>query len=491
MQNRYKALSLTAALTTAFLCVGLFNSILTQALTPPCPATIPGCPGYKAPSSGDQQKHTTTTDNTTKTNTGSSSSTKKKTKSTPSTVTKQSTPVSTEYRLDIANFSAAEKALIKAGINPFNQPKMGPKHLTKEGKRLIYRKELEKNLKEALKDQEEIEVKDTDGNNRTINKDTKIIITLSLEEYRKVLGENSREVFVIGPSSDSDDDGLSDEFEFLNSTNNFKSDSDGDKISDSNEVFAGSDPRDENSKEILGSRLTIPDNSSVGSAPLITGIGKANSKFKLVATNAETGETIELGEVETDENGKFVLTAIGVPDGNKTGPDYIGVPDGNIGLPDGKYFVYTNEIPNSEESKHFTFLKVNKQTERNTPELEVKEVYPDRLLADIKYTENLVSKLIGKNLYKKYLGNFVITHFKKDAEKIQRIVGQTEAEYQVVILWRSAILHSMVIADASQGHFELNPPSKLAIGQHEIFLYAYDTEDNFVTNLFRTIFTKV
>jgi hypothetical protein len=60
----------------------------------------------------------------------------------------------------------------------------------------------------------------------------------------------------------------------------------------------------------------------------------------------------------------------------------------------------------------------------------------------------------------------------------------------VFVTWKSLVLNSVVLADASQGYFELDMPRALAEGDHEVVVYSYVKRKNIVTSITKLLFNK-
>ena len=60
----------------------------------------------------------------------------------------------------------------------------------------------------------------------------------------------------------------------------------------------------------------------------------------------------------------------------------------------------------------------------------------------------------------------------------------------VFVTWKSLVLNSVVLADASQGYFEVDMPRALAEGDHEVVVYSYVKRTNIVTSITKLLFNK-
>ncbi|MBI4231971.1 right-handed parallel beta-helix repeat-containing protein [Candidatus Peregrinibacteria bacterium] len=69
--------------------------------------------------------------------------------------------------------------------------------------------------------------------------------------------------------------------------------------------------------------------------------------------------------------------------------------------------------------------------------------------------------------------------------------GIAEPNAIIFVSWKSITKNSVVIADASQGYFEVEAPIGLEAGDHELVFYAYNPEEGFAANFSNIFFKKV
>jgi len=82
---------------------------------------------------------------------------------------------------------------------------------------------------------------------------------------------------------------------------------------------------------------------------------------------------------------------------------------------------------------------------------------------DIKLTMHLAEKYI----YDKIAESGV----QKDTVIVR---GEATPGSTILITWKSVIISSVIVSDASQGKFELEVPKELTTGDHNIITYALD-----------------
>lgn len=71
------------------------------------------------------------------------------------------------------------------------------------------------------------------------------------------------------------------------------------------------------------------------------------------------------------------------------------------------------------------------------------------------------------------------------------IQGYSKPGTTVIVSWKSVVLNSVVVADASQGYFKVEVPKKLAQGNHDALVYAYDENSLIYSITHRAAFRKV
>ncbi|MCK9186682.1 hypothetical protein M0P48_04575 [Candidatus Gracilibacteria bacterium] len=86
------------------------------------------------------------------------------------------------------------------------------------------------------------------------------------------------------------------------------------------------------------------------------------------------------------------------------------------------------------------------------------------------------------------IGSTGLTVTKGDVPKV--IEGVAKPGEIVFVTWKSIVMSSVVIADATQGKFKIEVPSDLPEGKHEVIAFVYDPNNNFVGNLASFFFSK-
>lgn len=259
-------------------------------------------------------------------------------------------------------------------------------------------------------------------------------------------------------SRDFDGDGLSDKLEYDNKTNPLKEDTDGDELTDSEEIFVyGTDPLDPKSNKKYFAITNIKDNTFLSTGdPLIKGIAPPLSIVKVVFEDEDQNE---IGSIiaRTDESSIFVGKLS--KDINKNKFENIDLSKfakiNNLNqaseLPDGKYYVSATLYDNDGRKRSTT----------------------KKLLVEVDATLNLaapnpeflsIEELTAENFFQ---GVEVVI-----CDKVPEVRGTTYFGSQVVATWRSLVLTSSLIADSEVGDFSIKSPKALEIGEHTVTLYA-------------------
>ncbi len=199
----------------------------------------------------------------------------------------------------------------------------------------------------------------------------------------------------------------------------------------------------------------------------------ANAKNKIMQTNVlfsdmvadldTTGEEIYIGSTTLDENGHGVI-----------------MPEESI--PDGEYYFIVGDENGIED---ISTLVVNNEKAPEAPELEIIET-KQGLLPTIARLLTFIEKITDFNAQE------FIAESKGNIAMGDKIIlkGKASPGSTVYIMYQSRILNSALIADASQGEFELEIPSELADGDHEILAYIYDENNSMLGNITTLLFNK-
>lgn len=369
-----------------------------------------------------------------------------------------------------------QTATLNTGGNPYIKIREPKLDITKNPE--TSRFQLEQALSE-IKDLEigeknTITIKDQDGDDQQIDKDTKIRVVFTFDEAEEELSKLEENVKLIYPGVDSDSDGIDDITETIEGINPFSADTDFDGMTDTEELLEyATDPNTPLKKDLTPAVVNL-DNHLTGPKPPIKGKGYPDIAVTIIAENIETGEKITACEATPDEAGKFFC-------------------EPTERLNDGQYFLYSNHLPmeGQEDTRKIAKITVDKYLLRHTIDAEVIEVYKSKLLADIKNRQEILGRWLGERLVKKVLAKPIEFKYTRGQPKIQKLRGTTLPGETVVATFESFILSSAVISDASQGTFELPISTKLEIGSHRIYVYSFNSKNKFVSNITQLIFSKI
>jgi hypothetical protein len=193
-------------------------------------------------------------------------------------------------------------------------------------------------------------------------------------------------------------------------------------------------------------------------------IMQANVLFASVIDNIEsTGEEIYLGNTILDMNGRGVI-----------------VPEKE--LSDGEYYLLIGDENGIED---VSTLIVNNIKAPKAPVIELIETEKG-LLKTVSYILKIIEKTTSfdRELFiEKARGELPI-------EDRVIIKGKADPNSTVYVIYKSHIITSALISDASQGNFEIEIPEELESGDHTILVYAYNSNESLVSNIASLLFSK-
>lgn len=311
---------------------------------------------------------------------------------------------------------------------------------------------------------------DQDGQEKTIGTYDKVFVSYSSDEISKKIEERDKNTIIIGPQSDSDQDGIADLIEISNDTDPFNADSDEDGLTDGEEILDyGTDPTKEDKPNYTPGVRNL-NNATTDAKPLLKGIGEPKKEVILEAKNIQSGQTFQVCKTTSDEAGKFICQ-----------------PEKD--LANGSYYIYSNHIPKKgeKETRSVSRINVDNKAKSEIPEMEIIEKYAEEQVAKSNFVKEWTPLYFGEKNYEHYFKPYFDRELEKS--KVRKVVGQTGKNQVVVINWQSVIVSSTVISDASQGKFELVIPSNLKIGDHNVFAYSYQPNSNLISKLTKLIFS--
>jgi parallel beta-helix repeat protein len=247
-----------------------------------------------------------------------------------------------------------------------------------------------------------------------------------LEEDSKLSQEEAKSI----GQRDSDGDGMSDQLELEAGTDPFSQDSDGDGLSDTDELYLyGSNPKKDSPASTLNFGVSNyqSGNTVSAGAQLLTGSSGTNEADLTVKIYMldETGESILVGESQTDTEGRFSLTTDEIPSGEH---NFYSVLEGEETLDVSEPFTLT--VAEEELLKSPTLSNEGLQAGDQTTETQ---------------------------------------------PKIQLDLSEVPVGSTVTVVWRSLVLHQTLIADG--GTIEIEAPAELESGTHTVSWNAKSYDD--------------
>lgn len=254
------------------------------------------------------------------------------------------------------------------------------------------------------------------------------------------------EIDLANGSQDSDLDGLSDLLEYKYGTDPLNPDTDGDGLTDSDEILLyNTDPLSKTELDDLGVMITNLKNGMILTdlRPLIQGIAPNPDMEILVILRNAYGHELQLGKTTTDEKGVFVMT-----------PEF--------DLRNGEFFLLAKALdPDNMQVYNSPMVKVSLDSS-----LMVEKPNPERL-ADKLITEEILLKELSVEV----------------GSKMPTLTGMTGYKNQVVATWQSAVGVSSIIADISAGEFHITAPIELPFGEHKVTAYAIRESDQAMSKI--------
>lgn len=191
---------------------------------------------------------------------------------------------------------------------------------------------------------------------------------------------------------------------------------------------------------------------------------QANVMFAEVINDLDaTGEEIYLGSTILDDNGRGVI-----------------IPEKE--LADGDYYLI---IGDGKKVSDISTLTISKGKAPKTPEIKLigieKGLYP--FVAYVFETIEKLTSLNTESFIAEAQGSLTL-------EDKTLIIGKADPGTTIIAMYKSHIITSALISDASQGDFELTLLEELEEGDHTVLVYAYDKKNNIISNITALLFKK-
>lgn len=290
-----------------------------------------------------------------------------------------------------------------------------------------------------------------------------ITLYLGHDEFVEVKNEKEIESVIslvsnklVTKGTDLNNDGVDDKIQLSIDLPLLNDDSDGDGIGVADELGFGLNPYEKDYLSVLP-RIYVHQYSGIskiytGKSPIINLLGgKSGSKVKVSLVNKkDSSRQIYVGEVVLDDESKGVITGKDVP----VGEYYI------IALSeDGISELAEIEVTDSTDAPDIVFARDEflKRVFENFP----------------KFVSVVIKKILIEMVQK---------------VKPRLIKGRAAAGSMVFVKWKSLTLSSVVIADASQGEFQVEVPAELEEGDHEAIVYVFNREKSLLSNVSNLFF---
>ncbi|MBT4917542.1 hypothetical protein HON58_03830 [Candidatus Peregrinibacteria bacterium] len=298
------------------------------------------------------------------------------------------------------------------------------------------------------------------------------------EEKKTAADEAGKTVIIINENTNldgctekrckpSDEDTINDMWQISHGLPLFNPDPDEDGRTNADEIFFGTDPlvadevfeeelpEDENDEETVylkySAKITNLDAVSYGNTPVFRLAGEPDDKVSIyVAPINDSSSKTFLGETVIGDDGKGEILSW-------------------QGLEDGEYFIVVTDDEN-EEVESIDVFEVKNDSSTNIEYLKFSE--NDKLLVFI--------AMLLENV------ELIVDDFDKEEFIAIRtpgsntIKGRAAPGSTVYVSFKSLVISSVVISDASQGEFNIDIPKRLAVGEHDLTAYVMDERESVV-----------
>ncbi len=310
-----------------------------------------------------------------------------------------------------------------------------------------------------------------------------------LAEIEEEIEENEGILLKVDETSNYDNDCMVDIYQLSSVGSLFDNDVDGDGRDNCVEKFMGTDPLIEDDV-LCETQVTNLEGAVTGDRPSIR------------VSSCSSGDEVDIVLIEKDlrddlvslkqkaSYASVILADSVVPSVNQIPLGRTVVDEEQKGeftpeepIPEGEYYVIVAGQDGIGKASSF---EIDNDRVPSAPEIEVTEtkdgLRPIIYLVLI-FAENVTPGFNKDNYLAEFEGEDGIIE-----ERIMR--GYAEPGSVVYVTWKSRILSSIVISDASQGEFELQIPEGLLEGEHEVLAYVFDEDRNLLSNVTSLLFRK-
>ncbi|MBD3360896.1 hypothetical protein GF366_03790 [Candidatus Peregrinibacteria bacterium] len=272
-----------------------------------------------------------------------------------------------------------------------------------------------------------------------------------LNKKKEEVENEGKELLVVDERSNFDNDELSDVYQISRGLPLFDNNPDEDKHTNAEEIYFGLDPLTPDD---------IPEKARVTNIDRLTTGGRPSFRI-----SGEAGATCDL--ILISENGQNSISE----------------------MKEKMYFASVLLAQNTQEEKAGESLKQIPAASFTIGDDNKAEVNLDKPLADDLYYALVncggeTGEAVKFEVNKK---KSISTPKVEIEENIVR--GSADPGMTVFVTWKSVILSSVVLSDASQGEFEIDVP-ELPEGDHEVVVYALDEDNSLVSNVSTLLFGR-
>lgn len=284
-----------------------------------------------------------------------------------------------------------------------------------------------------------------------------------IKKEKESVEKEKKTVLIIDENTNLDNDGISDIYQIQHDIPLFNTDPDKDGIKTVDEIYLGLNPVAPDTISETP-RITNIGGMKTGPRPSIRLSGRPNdiANVYLIAKKDPNRSKKHIGRTLIDETRKGEITV-------------------GFDLADGEYYAVPETKDSAGEAVEFI---VDSEIDLNTPKIEQKE--QREIGPSVKNVIIIVSKIVPYL----HLERFLIQWEEEIKERKRIFIGYTDPGKVVYVTWKSILLSSVVISDASQGKFEIAVPDNLSKGNHEVISYAMDEKKKIISSIYRLIFKK-
>jgi len=147
---------------------------------------------------------------------------------------------------------------------------------------------------------------------------------------------------------------------------------------------------------------------------------------------------------------------------------------------------------NGKGSKVRATYNPEKRVELELVNLSDGEIVPDeRQNSERELKPGEKSDLFTSILFASSLGADGVVKEDDVKEETRYMSGYAEPGTVIMVTWKSLTYNSVVVADASQGYFEVPVPEELESGDHTVLVYSYNKSNKRASNYTQLFFNKV